>query len=210
MRKTIISALELAVVLCFFLLPPVFAKTTGVYVVSAYYSGVSVFLFTLYSCRLFISAGVGGKSSRKPLKIVLYAALCAVALAASAGLTNALSRFAGGVPETVIEGEWSPGVWFFANNVLGAFVFASFEEILYRVFLPTRLRSFKIPVAAAYSISLVFFALAHRPLGIWGIANALLCGASLQYCYKKTGSAAAICAVHGAYNLVGRALVFFP
>jgi membrane protease YdiL (CAAX protease family) len=207
-RKPIISAFEFAVVLCFFLLPPIFTKTPA-YVVSAYYNGTSIFLFTLYSCWFFISAGVSRKNSLKPVKIVLYAALCAVTLAAASGLTSALSKFALGAPETVITGEWSPSFWFFINNILGAFVFASFEEILYRVFLPTRLRTFKVPEYAAYSVSLVLFALAHRSLGIWGIANALVCGASLQYCYKKTGSVGAICAVHGAYNLVGRALIFF-
>jgi membrane protease YdiL (CAAX protease family) len=207
-RKPIISALELVVVLCFFLLPPIFTKATA-YVVSAYYNGTSIFLFTLYSCWFFISAGVSGKNSRKPVKIVLYTALCAGTLAAASGLTSALSKFAGGAPEMVITGEWSPGFWFFISNILGAFVFASFEEILYRVFLPTRLRTFKVPEYAAYSVSLMFFGLAHRSLGAWGIANALVCGASLQYCYKKTGSVSAICAVHGAYNLVGRALIFF-
>jgi membrane protease YdiL (CAAX protease family) len=205
------SVLELAAALCLFLLPPIFSKTT-VYIVAAYYNKSSIFLFALYSCWFLISARLGNGEKERvkiPVKIIRYAALCAVSLATASGVTSALSKLIGGVPETVITGEWTFGVWFFANNILGAFVFASFEEILYRVFLPARLRSFKVPEWAAFAVSLVLFALAHRPLGIWGIANALLCGASLQYCYKKTGSVAAVCAVHGAYNLVGRAFIFF-
>jgi membrane protease YdiL (CAAX protease family) len=218
MRKTItrfiFPALELAVVCIFFLLLPIFAKTNGVYTVSAYYSGLSLFLFMLYSIWLFLSASFSRKNSHCVIKtktkkeITLYAALCAVMLAAASGLTQMLSKFAGGVPETIITGTPTPSFWFFVNNVLGAFVFASFEEILYRVFLPARLRQFKVPEWAAYSLSLVLFSMAHRSLGVWGMVNALVCGAALQLCYKKNGSVSTICAVHGSYNLVGRALLF--
>ncbi|GHT60256.1 hypothetical protein AGMMS49531_05860 [Endomicrobiia bacterium] len=212
MRKQISSVFEIAAALCFFWLPPVFTKTTA-YVVTAFYNVPFLFLFALYSCWFFISAGVIGagieRKANKPFKTIRYAVLCALTLIAASVATSALSEFAGGAPETVITGEWAPGFWFFVNNIVGAFVFASFEEILYRVFLPIRLRYFKIPEKAAYAVPLVLFALAHRPLGIWGIANAFLCGASLQYCYNKTGSVAAICAVHGTYNLTGRALMFF-
>jgi membrane protease YdiL (CAAX protease family) len=209
-----IAVVELALALIFFALPPLFTPAQSPYVVPAYYNTASLLLFALASAWLLASRRGAENRRQQPAlplagarQTALYAGICAVMLAVAGALTQELSKLTGTAPETLITGGPQAGLWFFANNIFGALVSASFEEILYRVFLPSRLVYFKVPEYAAWAISLVLFALAHRPLGLWGMTNALLCGAALHYCYQKTASVPVICALHTAYNLAGRWLL---
>jgi membrane protease YdiL (CAAX protease family) len=219
--------LELAAVLAVLVFPPVFAAPQRVYAVPPYYPWQTVVFFVLCSAwllgslRFFAKPPGDSGTSPEPARNVpgsvpgsvrknaLYAIICGAVLGAAALLTQGLSRLTGTSPEMTVQGAWQFSPWFFANNLLGTFAAASFEEILYRVYLPTRLRCLKLPEYGASAIALALFALAHGPLGLWGMANALLCGAALWFCYKKTGSVPLICGLHTVYNIVGRTILFY-
>ena len=97
---------------------------------------------------------------------------------------------------------------------VSAFVLASYEEMLFRFFLPERGLAIVKSIAAAYKkpeqpvaviaaelIPIVLFALAHRYLGIYAVCNALCAAVILRFALYKKMHIAVLCAVHGAYNI---------
>lgn len=81
-----------------------------------------------------------------------------------------------------------------------------YEEMLYRLFMPEMLlhlmpdkKGMRVCIEI---VCVVLFGMAHRYLGWAGVANAVLCGASLRLCYVKTGSIYTGTAVHFSYNLM--------
>jgi membrane protease YdiL (CAAX protease family) len=85
-------------------------------------------------------------------------------------------------------------------------IFAFFEEILYRVYLPLRMSYFLRRKGIPELICVVLFAAAHRNGGLFSVLNALCSGYVLQYCFTKTRSVFLIGITHALYNVF--ALVF--
>ena len=114
--------------------------------------------------------------------------------------------------------------------VSGIIVLASYEEMLYRFFLPEKARrivslafadSFSaasdpektrhavrtarishVFYALAEVIPVALFALAHRYLGVYAVGNALCAAVILRTAFCKKVPIGALCAVHAAYNAV--------
>jgi membrane protease YdiL (CAAX protease family) len=87
---------------------------------------------------------------------------------------------------------------------------AFFEEILYRAYIPAKLRFFFPRKLSALRIPEIFsvflFAAAHLSGGVFSALNALFAGAALQICFAKTKSVVLTGSVHAAYNI---AVLFF-
>jgi membrane protease YdiL (CAAX protease family) len=86
---------------------------------------------------------------------------------------------------------------------------AFFEEILYRAYLPAKLRFFvprKIPPRFVPEIlCAILFSAAHLRGGAFSALNALFAGAALHICFAKTKSVVLTGSVHAAYNIVALA-----
>lgn len=87
------------------------------------------------------------------------------------------------------------------------FIFAaSFEEILYRFYIPDFLINIsgnrRIFVILIEAFTALLFAFAHFYGGVFAVINALLAHAVLRLCYKKTGFIACGLAAHFIYNLI--------
>jgi hypothetical protein len=156
--------------------------------------------------------------------------LCVAALVASALVFSGLERLyplgpAFVTPDPVSAAAGGAGLSWGLNNLAGALAAAAYEEALYRAYFPALLGALlgggtgKAPEsgtgllpggirALVWAIPLLLFAAAHRHLGLWGMANGLCCGAALQFAYYRVGLAPVIL-IHGAYNLLGRVLLFF-
>lgn len=93
---------------------------------------------------------------------------------------------------------------------------AVYEELLYRVYLPFRLQSFytqkAVPFNRSFLLSelppVLFFALAHRYLGLFNVLYAFAAGCIFRLVYKRLRikhhfwvCAAFISALHSAHNL---------
>ncbi|MBP5438495.1 MAG: CPBP family intramembrane metalloprotease [Treponema sp.] len=97
---------------------------------------------------------------------------------------------------------------------------AFFEEVLYREFFPKTLytlldglSSDKMKLAVRIFVeasAVVIFAMAHRYMGIFAVANAALCAVALRNCYVKTDSAYTGTAVHFLYNMISLFFVLRP
>lgn len=138
--------------------------------------------------------------------------LCYCALIVSALFWNYIAKITG---KTELPPFYLPKT--FDKHLLlftSAIVLASYEEILFRFFLPERglalIKSIvsayekpEAPVAviAAELIPIVLFALAHRYLGLYAVCNALCAAVILRFALYKKMHIAVLCAVHSAYNI---------
>lgn len=98
------------------------------------------------------------------------------------------------IPQNILQ-------WCFC---LLTFIFAaSFEEILYRFYIPDFLLHIscnrKILIEA---FTALLFAFAHFYGGVFAVINALLAHVVLRLCYKKTGFIVCGLAAHFIYNLI--------
>ncbi len=92
--------------------------------------------------------------------------------------------------------------------IIGTIVFASFEEILYRFFLPVRTKELlhlvcnkeKIVTFLSEGIPLLLFTFAHRYLGLFPLLNSLFAGILLRYFYTKNKSIFWNSIIHSLYN----------
>jgi membrane protease YdiL (CAAX protease family) len=135
------------------------------------------------------------------------AALTVLFLGVAAALTSIGAYLTGSTPQVMPEAGSGTGFALVLKTLALTITAALFEEALYRVYLTERLRYFRVPEYCAYALSIVLFALAHRSYGVFGIVNALVAGATLQWCYRSTGSVTAIAAAHSVYNLALQAIV---
>lgn len=94
--------------------------------------------------------------------------------------------------------------WLFC--ILTFLLSASFEEILYRFYLPEFLLQYaggrKKIVILIEVLTALFFAFAHSYAGLFAVLNALFAHIVLRCCYKKTSFIGAGIAAHFIYNLV--------
>ena len=138
--------------------------------------------------------------------------VCYCALIVSALFWNYIAKITGKteLPPFNLPTTFNKRLLLFAS----AFVLASYEEMLFRFFLPERGLAIVKSIAAAYKkpeqpvaviaaelIPIVLFALAHRYLGLYAVCNALCAAVILRLALYKKLHIAVLCAVHSAYNI---------
>ncbi|MGI5172322.1 CPBP family intramembrane metalloprotease [Treponema sp. OMZ 840] len=143
----------------------------------------------------------------------VYGLLCFCLLIASALLWNYIAKISGRaeLPPVSLPRTYTERLLFF----ISAIVLASYEEIVFRFFLPERglaiihdiapesekSKSGFVLKAAAETIPIVLFALAHRYLGLFAVGNALCAAIILRLALYKKLHITLLCAVHAAYNI---------
>ena len=138
--------------------------------------------------------------------------VCYCALIVSALFWNYIAKITGKteLPPFNLPTTFNKRLLLFAS----AIVLASYEEMLFRFFLPERGLAIVKSIASAYEkpeqpvaviaaelIPIVLFALAHRYLGIYAVCNALCAAVILRFALYKKMHIAVLCAVHSAYNI---------
>ena len=102
--------------------------------------------------------------------------------------------------------------------VFFAFLITCFyEEIIYRLYLPSSLKKFiKLPKIPRYALEIFFeivsvfiFAFSHRYLGWPAVVNAMFAGIVLRLCYLKSSSILTAFAAHFSYNFFMFLLYYF-
>ncbi len=218
-NSRILKAVEFAAVLFLFAVPPLLAQPETV---TAPFGPVQSAIYALVCAGLLLLSG------RSPVSAGFFSgrtlAFSAAAFLLVAGTACAASFLAGAPQQTVLPPSGT-GAWFlFAAGVL---VSASFEEILFRWYMPETLsvifyslkdkngvdikkRKWKnlLFFLTAEAFPAVFFALAHLYAGPFAVANALAAAAVLRCLVKKTGSPFTACAVHFCYNMTAYAALF--
>ena len=145
-----------------------------------------------------------------------YALLTFGAIVVCAGISELAGRFLLHTNDAVrLHAPASILGW--VNVGLGTVCAAFYEEVLYRVYLPGALKRlfckrpscadgtvphFTKKAFACEACAVVLFALAHRYLGWLSVANAAVAGALLRRCYRKTDRLWTNLAAHVAYNAV--------
>lgn len=99
--------------------------------------------------------------------------------------------------------------------ILSLFLSSSFEEMLYRTYLPSTLffiftlplrqpskKVIKIIKVFCEVVAAVLFALSHKYLGSLAVINALIAHIILRVCYKKTNNLLTNSTAHFLYNLL--------
>jgi membrane protease YdiL (CAAX protease family) len=209
-------AIEFALVILFLVLPPILWGIRGMlqgataYRVDPLYPVPDILARTFYAVWLYyLYTGTKSRKTQGTHRIPMFA-LTLAAVALSSLVFQGLSRLLPLSTPPEIIGMSIPGYdpWFIANNIIGTAIFAFFEELLYRTYLPSRLLNFRLNKYTGAALSQGLFAIAHISMGPWGVLNALVCGLSLQLCYQKTKSLTVITAIHILYNLAGRAWLF--
>lgn len=187
-----------------------------------FYAAAAVFLYRRAERAL---AAVPGRFSIKKIFESLYKMIiCYCALLTSALFWNYAAKITGNaeLPSFIVPHAFDKRLLLYVS----AIVLASYEEMLFRFFLPERglalIKSFILQdsypadteevvakksqflsflTAAAELIPIVLFALAHRYLGTYAVGNALCAAIILRLALYKNLHIAALCAVHAAYNI---------
>lgn len=218
--------IEYCIIIAIFAVPPVFAPKPAFEShtanIPAFFSPLPIIFYALISVFLYLrtktqfSIKKNGQNSFSAPKAVYTcggALLCCCALIISAFFWNYIARIAHEVkqPPLVLPKTFGGRFLFFTS----AIVLASYEELLFRFFLPEcglfivrnsthGSGKSKIPparVIAAELIPIVLFTLAHRYLGVYAAGNALCAAVILRFALYKKLHIGALCAVHGAYNI---------
>jgi membrane protease YdiL (CAAX protease family) len=99
--------------------------------------------------------------------------------------------------------------------IITFFFSASFEELIFRYYIPEAgfhiLKSFlpeKNGSLTAECSAAVLFALCHRYLGFFAVFNALFAHFVLRFCFKKTDSILFSVSVHFIYNIITLFILF--
>lgn len=120
-------------------------------------------------------------------------------------------------PQTIVL--W---LWF----IFGTIIFACFEEILFRRYLPDQARYFintlnnkvsssktkkslKIALFFVELLFIILFALAHRYMGFFAILTALCSAIVLRLSVCKFDSLIPACIAHSVHNLLAFLLIFY-
>lgn len=217
--------LEYCIIIVIFVLPPIFSHAgpdfSGEKNIPSFlpfgalvfYAAVAVFLYFRTERRSDILGIFEPLSFKRILSLVYKIIVCYCALLASALFWNYIAKITG-------KTELPP--FMFPQSVdkrfllcASAIVLASYEEMLFRFFLPERSLALIKSIAAAYKkseppvaaviaaelIPIVLFALAHRYLGLYAVCNALCAAVILRFALYKKLHIAVLCAVHSAYNI---------
>lgn len=216
--------LEYCIIIVVFVLPPIFshagADFSGEKNIPAFlplgaltfYAAVAVFLYLRTERRSKIFGISEAFSFKRILSLVYKMVVCYCALIVSALFWNYIAKITGKteLPPFNLPTTFNKRLLLFAS----AFVLASYEEMLFRFFLPERGLAIVKSIAAAYKkteqpvavivaelIPIVLFALAHRYLGIYAVCNALCAAVILRFALYKKMHIAVLCTVHSAYNI---------
>ncbi|UTC77714.1 CPBP family intramembrane metalloprotease [Treponema sp. OMZ 799] len=123
------------------------------------------------------------------------------------------------------------GVFYILLFISKIVFFAAYEEILYRIYLPYRIKSFygknpqafKSYITASEILPIIFFALAHRYLGLFNVLYAMAAGIIFRILYiliqkkfgtkcsiARAGIKAALCIIllHAVHNGIIYLLIF--
>ena len=225
--------LEFAIVFIFLLLPPVFV--TRAEIPPSLRKGAFSFAFLpqlLIAVLLNLqwrkkTALTKRKSFEKHIAILKWGTITfgclmlifalILALQMIFGTSPASADFSSSLSSSLV---FEPRLLFFLSLVLNFLAGAFFEEVLYREFFPKTLytlldglASDKMKLAVRIFVeasAVVIFAMAHRYMGIFAVANAALCAVALRNCYVKTDSAYTGTVVHFLYNMISLFFVLRP
>ena len=202
--------LEYCIIIVVFVLPPIFSHGgpdfSGEKNISSFlpfgafvfYAAAAVFLYLRSERRSKIFGISEAFSFKRILSLVYKMIVCYCALIVSALFWNYIAKITGKteLPPFNLPTTFNKRLLLFAS----AFVLASYEEMLFRFFLPERGLAIVKSIAAEL-IPIVLFALAHRYLGLYAVCNALCAAVILRLALYKKLHIAVLCAVHSAYNI---------
>ncbi|MCR5317489.1 MAG: CPBP family intramembrane metalloprotease [Treponema sp.] len=225
--------LEFAIVFTFLLLPPLFASSAGI----PPSLGKGTFTFAFLP-QLLIALALDiqhrkmfprsqKKSFEKFIAVLKWGTITFGLLMLTYALVLALQMLFGRDSASVDFYSrlshtlaFEPRLLFFLSVALNFFAGAFYEEVVYREFLPENLyalldgllpggleRAVKFFVEVS---AVLLFALAHRYMGIFAVANAALCAIALRNCYVKTDAAYTGTVVHFLYNMISLFFVLRP
>jgi membrane protease YdiL (CAAX protease family) len=208
---------EFAFVMLFLVLPPVFYSSTAVtkrtlsYPVTVFLlSGIAFFIFEIHK-----------KNEQKIIKNSTERLLFALIncgnvlmtfglLSLSAGLLELLSSLFILQSVQIAIPLMPHSVTGCVNVIAGTLCAVFYEEVIYRLYLPAALNLFlknKYNIVSEV-LPVIFFALGHRYLGIYGILNATAGGIFLRYSLIKSKTMITNFSAHAGYNFFMIALSF--
>ena len=216
--------LEYCIIIVVFVLPPIFSHAgsdfSGEKNIPSFlplgaltvYAAAAVFLYLRSERRSKIFGISEAFSFKRILSLVYKMVVCYCALIVSALFWNYIAKITGKteLPPFNLPTTFNKRLLLFAS----AIVLASYEEMLFRFFLPERGLAIVKSIASAYEkpeqpvaviaaelIPIVLFAFAHRYLGLYAVCNALCAAVILRFALYKKLHIAVLCAVHSAYNI---------
>ena len=131
--------------------------------------------------------------------LVCFGLLCLIAV------TLELIAFAAGKSSVGMKIIMPDNMNLWVNFIAGTICAGFYEEVLYRFYLPEAMRHLvakfpRIKQIVPEAVAVMLFALGHIYLGIFGVANALLCGIVLRLCMWRTHSLWYSLVPHVLYN----------
>jgi membrane protease YdiL (CAAX protease family) len=218
--KKQLSAIEFAVIVLFFALPPVFTNATAH---AGRTAGYPVSVFILAACAGILlyqmkrdginnNAAIEENTSagKKKLMHVMHTGTMLICFGLLCITASMLELAAAKIPATF---SWiahtdaermtiTNSVFGVLNFIAGTFCAAFYEEVLYRKYLPETLKAltgnrFLLLCEAAVFI---LFAAGHRYLGLMAVINAAVASVILRVCMIKTKSVWYGFAAHCMYN----------
>ncbi|WP_428768927.1 CPBP family glutamic-type intramembrane protease [Treponema sp. HNW] len=217
--------LEYCLIILVFVIPPIFSSPlSDAQTESGRFAPLSLpalVFYTIAAAFFYLRAGRAPDFRKKngffAIKNLFVPAfgmlLCYCALILSALFWNYAAKVSGNteLPSLIFPQTFDKRLLLYAS----AIVLASYEEMLFRFFLPEcglaiihdiapeseKSKSGFVLKAAAETIPIVLFALAHRYLGLFAVGNALCAAIILRLALYKKLHIALLCAVHAAYNI---------
>ena len=206
--------LEFFTILAFFVLPPIFA-----------HSSANIIQFTFLQVLIYGFLGIycfiRGKNlvtentffSRENTKKISTKHLLALSIIILIFLfsNGYLWKIIAGLNQEKIQLQKS--VFYQLFQIFGIFVYAFYEETMYRYFLPTSIgknlsiisKSENPPkwiFALSEIIALLLFSFGHLYMGIFAVLNGFFAGIALRFLVWKTKSVFPSTIIHFIYNLV--------
>lgn len=215
------NIVEILVVLVFFVFPSIFISSDKSVNELPSFSIVQILYYSVLCAYFFIrskmlNSSLFGNSEKSPKskkckKVFRYVGF---------SLLTIIFLFANGVFWQKVSGleqlpfSFPNKLFDFAQLIVGLFVFAFFEESLFRFFLPLSAKSIFIKKIQTLSkqkqifVNLLIeaaivalFSLCHRYLSLFAVANAFFAGLALRFLSKKMPSLFLCATVHFLYNL---------
>ncbi|WP_191018106.1 CPBP family intramembrane glutamic endopeptidase [Treponema zioleckii] len=214
--KKITYAIELFLIILFFIVPPIFMQNPINSTIKMIYP-MQTFVTIIFGIVLYLQI----KDKFIPYKEISFfkiaidagkSLLCLGTLLLSAAVLESLSflilkkthptEFTLIAPKNFLQ---------ILNFLIGTFGAAFYEEVLYRLYLPEEIK-FLAKINSPFKkrifdisteiLCVIIFALGHLYLGILGVANAIIGGTALRICVKKTCGIWAGFFAHAAFNFL--------
>ena len=203
--------LEILILFFYLILPPMLKSTIASSTPTLHFS-ISMLFYVAIAIFLIVQYLILEKPSSKPLLFQIIASIATlILLFASATIIITINTLLGEksfLPDTSVSIPTNCLEWL--NLLTAIFSAALYEEAVYRVFLPFALRylltkkesSSKYIYIFIELISILFFALGHRYLGLSAVINAVIGGIILRLCFLITKNPLQCALSHSAYNLL--------